>query len=312
MAQLPDCDSSDASGNTNRFLSVGDVVHINNAGTLPRNEVVSAVQDALSGESNFDAQSQTDQGGIVLVDLTRNGMVLTPAAADLENEGFTVTNYFIVDEPDVLYEVTCPPASDSDVCNAARTSPAFFGTQACLLKEDGISNIPKYCLDQEYDLKFYVAVAPHFMLGASTSIDGCPNIAFASSDGGKHKIKFKTQDISDIPSYYFGKVALDDILRAEEDTPPTENENKNFNLETNTCVHYGREIWRTLGFTESDELAQFVISGVLNAPNFEDMAKRHVGGIRYLAAKAVGADSALKKHLEGVVYSQCQGCTRGE
>ena len=276
-----------------RFLTEGNVVHYSNSTkTIPREEVVSAVEAALEGNQNFEVQ--TNFGDVIAFqDLTRNDMTLS--SGDLYGD-FSITNAFVVDSPEVVFQVTCP--ADDDECHVhIKEEEPQFGR--CVLKEATISD---KCLDEEHDLNLYVVGGPHFMLGASNG-GKCPNVALSSLEGAKVKIVFSSAYTVGIPSYSFGKkITLRDFLKAEEVVPPTDTEG--FDLESNTCVHYAGSIWRELGYPETHELAQFVVSNVANDAKFEDMVKTHVGGLRYLAAKVVGGKNAMVSHLKEMVYSQ--------
>lgn len=95
-----------------RFLSEGNVVHYSDSTqTVPRVEVVSAVQAALSGNQNFEMQTNLGDA-IAFQDLNRNDMILS--SGDLDGD-FSITNAFVVDSPEVVYQVTCP--ADSDECD---------------------------------------------------------------------------------------------------------------------------------------------------------------------------------------------------
>eukprot|EP00956_Cyclotella_meneghiniana_P046037 scaffold396239_cov56-Cyclotella_meneghiniana.AAC.4 len=289
---VTECKDSDImTTETGRFLSEGSVVHYSYATqTVPRAEVVSAVEAALAGGQNFEVQTNNGDN-IDFQDLTRNDMILS--SSDLDGD-FTITGPFLVDKPEVNYEVTCP--ADGNECHVAKVESQFDG---CVLKDE---MIPDQCLDEDYDLNLFVINGPHFMLGVSNE-GKCPNVALTSVEGGKHKIMISSAATDDIPSYSFGKkITLRDFLKAEEAAPAIDNEG--FDLESNTCVHYAGSIWRGLGYPETHELAQFVVTNVLNDPSFEDMVKSHIGGVRYLLAKAVGGKEALESHLEEVVYSQ--------
>eukprot|EP00956_Cyclotella_meneghiniana_P016100 scaffold25225_cov78-Cyclotella_meneghiniana.AAC.2 len=275
---------------TDRVLSEGNVVHYSDAThTVPRAEVVSAVEAALSGGQNFEVQTNNGDS-IAFHDLTRNDMILSSSELDGD---FTVTGPFLVDKPGVHFEVNCPAGSNE--CDVVEKHSQFNG---CVLKEESIQN---QCLDDEYDLYLYVVDGPHFMLGVSNG-NKCPNVALVSVEGSKHKIEFSAHP-DNIPSFSFGnKVTLRDFLKAEKEVPAIDD--VGFDLESNTCVHYAMSIWRNLGFPETHELAQFVVANALNDPNFEHMAKNRIGGHRYLLAKAVGGKIALESHLGEVVYSQ--------
>jgi hypothetical protein len=292
MVMPSECEDIDfMATETERFLSDLNVIHYSNAKqTVPRPEVVSAVESALAGGQNFELQ--TDLGyEIDFQDLTRNDMILS--SSDLDGD-FTVTGPFVVDYPEVHFEVTCP-ADDSE-CHVAKKDMQFGG---CMLKDE---MIPDQCLDEDYDVNLYVIEGPHFMLGASNG-GKCPNVALTSAEGVKHKFMFSSAATDDIPSYSSGeKATLRQFLEAEEVAPIIDIDA--YDLESNTCVHYAGSIWRELGYPETHELARFIVSSIANDPSFEDLAKSSFGGVRYLLAKAVGGKNALLSHLEEVVYSQ--------
>ena len=198
---------------------------------------------------------------------------------------------FVVDNPEVNYEVTCP--ADGQECHVAAVGLQFDG---CVLKDE---IIPDQCLDEDYDLNLYVVHGPHYMLGA-TNGGKCPNVALSYVKGAKQKIMFSSAATDNIPSHSFGKkVTLRDFLKAEKEAPEGE-----FDLMSNNCVHYAASIWRDLESPETHELAQFIVTNFANHPSFEDMAKSSFGGLRYLLAKAIGGNNALVSQLEEVVYSQ--------
>ena len=289
---VTECKDSDImTTETGRFLSEGNVVHYSDATqAVPRVEVVSAVETALEGGQNFELQTNNGDN-IDFQDLTRNDMILS--SSDL-NGDFTITGPFVVDNPEVNYEVTCP--ADGNECRVSAVESQF---DRCKLKDE---MIPDQCLDEDYDVNLYVIDGPHFMLGASNG-GKCPNIALTSVEGVKHKFMFSSAANDDIPSYSSGKKAtLRQFLEAEEVAPTIGIDA--YDLESNTCVHYAGSIWRELGYPETHELAQFIVTNIANDPSFEDMAKSSFGGVRYLLAKAVGGKNALLSHLEEVVYSQ--------
>ena len=277
---------------TERFLSDLNVIHYSNTTqTVPRPEVVSAVESALGWEQNFELQTNFGDA-IDFHDLTRNEITLS--SSDLDGD-FTVTGPFVVDYPKVHYKVTC--LADDSECHVVKKKDMQF--DGCILKDE---MIPDLCLDEDYDVNLYVIDGPHFMLGASNG-GKCPNVALTSVEGAKHKFMFSSAANDDIPSYSSGKKAtLRQFLEAEEVAPTIGIDA--YDLESNTCVHYAGSIWRELGYPETHELAQFIVSSIANDPSFEDMAKSSFGGIRYLLAKAVGGKNALLSHLEEVVYSQ--------
>ena len=82
-----------------------------------------------------------------------------------------------------------------------------------------------------------------------------------------------------------------------------------YDLTKNSCVHYAGQLWRFLGFEETNELALFLVDNIVGSDGsgngFKKIAKNHQvsGGIRALAAFAMGED-AVKSYIEEVVYSQ--------
>ena len=159
-----------------RFLTEGNVIHYDEAmHTVPRDEVVSALQAALSGSQNFEVEIR-EGTSITIQDLTRNGMSLTSTNF---TGTFTVTNAFVVNHPDEIYDVICP--ADMDVCGVM--VPEGSGENSlghCVLKED---SIPDSCLADEFELSLYVVQGPHFALGVKNDNVECPNIALISRDG---------------------------------------------------------------------------------------------------------------------------------
>ena len=112
---VPECKDSDfMTTETERFLSEGEVVHYSDeTHTVPRADVVSAVEAAMVGLQNFELL--TNQGDIIgFQDLTRNDMILS--SSDLDGD-FTITGPFVVDNPEVNYEVTCPAGGNE--CDVA-------------------------------------------------------------------------------------------------------------------------------------------------------------------------------------------------
>ena len=131
-----------------------------------------------------------------------------------------------------------------------------------------------------------------------------PNIALASMDGRKYNGVMYSDHLEHVPSIHLGSASLRDILNAEEQAKPQHVDT--YNVMTNTCVHYARRIWRPLCFSETKELASFLIENLVDSPGFEDMLKNNVnfGGCRALAALAVGGKAKLKSYMKRVVINQ--------
>ena len=73
---------------------------------------------------------------------------------------------------------------------------------------------------------------------------------------------------------------------------------------TNGCAHYAQRIWRSLGFDETEALANFFVENIVDDSRSMERAKKSKGGIRALASIVLGGKGGFKDHVEGVVYSQ--------
>ena len=186
-----------------------------------------------------------------------------------------------------------------DLCNEHTES--FEGSCVQKLEETDLS---VSCDEQEYDVGLIAVPGPHFLI-ASTQGDqqNCPPaIVFASIEGEKKKVILSPQVMANFPIHHLGTAQLQHILDAEKSADAIAIHD--FDLATNSCVHFAGKISRRLGFPETDELATFIIEHALGDPDFEKLAKSYSGGFSYLAAKVAGGEEALKDRLKDIVYSQ--------
>ena len=311
---LPYCSSSLSP--SKRFLSEqeGHVIHYNEGtGTIPRQDVVNAVEAVLNGADNFVVEVVNVANTAKVFEMTRNG--LETSQTNNFDEAFWVSNNFLPSMPQIPFTISCPPTLNdegeiNDACyvttsnsepsstsNSAQEAP--FGS--CLLKDS--NEITKECLAEEYDLSLFVIPGPHFVLGATTD-RSCPNLAFASTNGQKQVFKFEPEDVPTMQEdsvHPIVTTSLGEIVDAVSDAEPIDP--GDFHLEINNCVHYASSIWRKLDFAETHDLARFIINAISNDSNVKNLAKESTGGAHYLAAKA-GGDSAALRYIEALVYSQ--------
>ena len=279
-------------------------------GTIPRDQVVQALQDAFESEDNFVVLS-TNGDHTHVIDITRNEMDVKPPESELGDYSgaFQVTNKFVVGSG-TTYNVECPAAASGNECQVHVVS-AFGSSMSCLNNKKNVDlsydNIPSKCLDKMYKMRLQ-ALAPHFFLvnvkENASSADGCPpNVVLDSSKGEKWKSVMVMEQVDGLPMVELGSATLGDILKAEQAAEPLRA--SEYNLTKNSCAHYAQRIWRALGFEETQELATFLIDNIVGSEFFERIAKNHreSGGLRALAAIAMGKDS-LKVYMEGAVYSQ--------
>jgi len=307
-----------AESRSTRFLSetetVGHVLHTNTGShgsiSIPRAEVVAAVNAALAGQDDFEAlvQNTISTFGELLV-LTKDHMLYENTVTTDPDGAFIVKNAFVESMPDTFYEVHCPALSLDAMCEVIDSTPAgssSFGQ--CRLKED--HPISEVCLGSKYEVVLIAVEGPHFLLGASNENPDCPNIAF-DSVGGKRRSQFSTEDATGVAVHHVGLASLRAILEAENQAAELNPTLLSFNLSTNTCVHYARDIWRRLGMTESASLAEFVIENVVGDPHIERIAGEiltlgeGMGGLRNLAARVItGGSNLVREKVEETVYSQ--------
>ena len=279
--------------------------------TIPRDEVTNAVQHALNGDTNFELQEPVDtQAGhvMMILDLTRNGMSID-ALDDLDptSGAFTIQNSFIVNYPELDYKIMCPPGNSPNAKCLCSCSIKQMGTSSYIVRDEDVAS---ECIDQIYDVSLYAIKGPHFLVGVSPQEGGgvrgndCPQIiAFDTPNGEKKKLSLvNIEDIKGLSVHMLGSAKLGAIIEAEEQADIIDG--SNFDLVSNNCVHYAIDIWRYLGFKETNDLALFIIDHLMSDNNFENLAMNHIGGVRYLAAKTIGGLGAWEMFIEHVVYSQ--------
>ena len=179
---------------------------------------------------------------------------------------------------------------------------------SCWSKESlfGKEDIPLACFKLNYALNLNVLPGPHFLLLAAREEGAndfqCPsNFVFDYDTGGISQMH--TENMSSAAKHLMGQYPLGDILEAQGKTKSLTRKDSEYNLETNTCVHYAKDVWRFLGLVETADLAEFIVEGVFNDPNFSNLATKHQGGIGYLSAKANGSQE-LRNYIKRVVYGQ--------
>lgn len=179
---------------------------------------------------------------------------------------------------------------------------------SCWSKESllGKDDIPLACFELKYALNLNFLPGPHFMLLAAreegTHDIKCPsNVVFDYVTGGIAQMH--VENMSSAAKHSLGSYPLRDILEAQSKTESLVETGSEYNLETNTCVHYAKDVWSFLGFVETAELADFIVEGVYNDANFSTLATKHKGGTGYLSAEANGSEE-LRNYIKHVVYDQ--------
>lgn len=220
-------------------------VNVNDGGgaiTVPRDDVVYAVRDALMGGEFFIAvEHSSDTENVQLLKLTSDG-----ASVPQDTSGaFEVVGNFVVNEPDVTYTVNCPEYSAGAMCSVEETQDCGL-----IYTADGIGNdadLKEECADVTYKIGLKLVNTanglPHFSLLASRGSDldineGCPAmIIFEGSGGKKEMIATKTFSIGhDENIHFFGDTTLKALLEAESKVDAIPWDDHNF-LD-NTCAHY--------------------------------------------------------------------------
>ena len=99
-----------------------------------------------------------------------------------------------------------------------------------------------------------------------------------------------------------GQFTLGDVLVAEKKA--TAINDSEYDLTKNTCIHYAGDIWRSLGVKETQAMADFLVSNLVGSDDFIEFAKKKAGGLRAIAALAIGGQSALEYYIRSTVSSQ--------
>eukprot|EP00956_Cyclotella_meneghiniana_P037458 scaffold139212_cov21-Cyclotella_meneghiniana.AAC.1 len=168
------------------------------------------------------------------------------------------------------------------------------------------------CKDRLYSLGLYTISRTHFFVGG-TAVDEvkkdkdssvlCPSaIAFASIDGIKKFYGVNVDMDGYLSKYPLGQFVLSDILAAEEEA--TAIDDSKYDLSKNTCVHYAGDIWRSLGVKETEEMADFLVTNLVESVEFIEFAKKKAGGLRAIASYVIGGSASLENYVRSIVTSQ--------
>ena len=245
--------------------------------TLPRSEVVSAIDDALTGEEAFvEIFHSSENDNIKLLKLTSDG-----ASIPTDTSGsFEVVGNFVVDKPDVSYTVDCPEDSEDAVCTV---HGEIEGKEDCGLVKGIDDDLKEECADVTYKvgLKFINTGSgmPHFNLLASLSDNDskvnkeCPAmIMFEGTNGGKETITTKhILNGHDENIHFFGDATFKALLQAESKVDGIPKDE--YNYLDNTCVHYASRIANGLGFEKSNEGFQFVGSHLSKSKQYRKVVE---------------------------------------
>jgi len=178
----------------------------------------------------------------------------------------------------------------------------LFESNVILVKD----HFPKQCMDVVFDVRLAVQPNPHFfLLGVMQDVgknEGCPHtIMMNSIDGKKVMVAVHVEDVQDLPMHALGTASLGDILQAEENAQATDP--ATYDVFTNSCVHYARSIWRTLGVAE-DGLAEFLIETIVNDDHMIELMTELPGGLLGQLAHTNGGKRSFKKYVTEVVHSE--------
>eukprot|EP00956_Cyclotella_meneghiniana_P031501 scaffold82842_cov48-Cyclotella_meneghiniana.AAC.2 len=180
------------------------------------------------------------------------------------------------------------------------------------VEEVNQADLPVKCKDVLYKVGLYGLSGSHFFIGGTVinnadndvmaNID-CPSaIAFASIDGTKKVYNAQETAVQELSNHFLGQFALYDILAAEENV--TAIDNSGYHLTKNTCIHYAGAIWRALGVEETHDMADFLVTNLVDSDEFIEFAKMKAGGLRVVTAFAVGGKHALENYVRDIVTSQ--------
>merc|ERR1719148_13036 len=123
--------------------------------------------------------------------------------------------------------------------SAASDGPPPFGR--CLVKDDYV--IDDACLDEEYTVSLLAFRSPHFVLGAFSPHENCPNVAFDRVNGDKRRVQFSSEDANIVAFHHVGKASLRALLESEKQVDGLDLASITYDMTTNSCVHYAVNIW---------------------------------------------------------------------
>ena len=173
--------------------------------------------------------------------------------------------------------------------------------------------VPPKCLNSDYDVKVNAIddEGSHFFLTAiaNDSDTLCPNVlVLVMASIEEDKIFYSVSNeavLGDIESHLLGKATLNEIIKAEESVESIKN--ADYDLLTNSCIHYAGKISRALEMKETPELAIFLIQSLLKDNGLLKVAeeKLNSGGLRVLKyVSGSGANSMIEKYVQDTVFSQ--------
>ena len=127
-------------------------------------------------------------------------------------------------------------------------------SEESLLEKDDIS---LNCFKQDYALSLHTLQGPHFLLLArrkeGKNDKECPsNVALDYVEGSMANVF--VEDMAGFTQHPLGSHQLSDILQAQEKAETHIEKASEYNLETNTCLHYARDVWSSLGFADTVSL----------------------------------------------------------
>eukprot|EP00956_Cyclotella_meneghiniana_P017269 scaffold27964_cov59-Cyclotella_meneghiniana.AAC.2 len=131
----------------------------------------------------------------------------------------------------------------------------------------------------------------------------CPSVIAFASIGGIKKFFEVNEDMDDeLSKYSLGEFALSDILAAEKEANAIDD--TKYDLSKNTCVHYARDIWRSLGVKETQKIANFLVTNLIGSDEFIEFAKKKHGGLHAVMSFAIGGKRYLENYVRTIVTSQ--------
>lgn len=184
----------------------------------------------------------------------------------------------------------------------------------CSSQDGGITkeDIPSHCFDKMYNVDLSAVFGgPHFFLigtkvkaaNSENEYGYCPpSIAMDQFHWQKKMGMIVEEDFKDLHKHHLGSASLGDILKAEESVDAIDA--SEYDYLTNGCAHYAQRIWRSLGFEETEALANFFVDNIVDDSYSMERAEKSKGGIRALASIALGGKGGFKDYVGDVVYSQ--------
>ena len=172
-------------------------------------------------------------------------------------------------------------------------------------------DVPPDCLASDYNIKVNAIDdgGSHFFLTA-IALDNealCPNVLILTSIEEK-KVFYSVPNeevLGDIKTHLLGKATLNEIIKAEESVESIKD--ADYDLITNSCIHYAGKISRALKMEETPELAEFLVGNLLKDDGLIKVAeeKLNAGGLRVLKyAAGLGSSGMIENYVKDMVLSQ--------